>query len=192
MRDPIEIQETDALIMVDVQNDFCAGGALEVPEGDQVVEPLNRISGKFALVVATQDWHPPDHCSFQAQGGLWPPHCVAGTVGADFHPDLDVSRVALHVKKATQPEREAYSDFEGEPHLVEEFQRRGIKRVFVGGLATEYCVKATTLDALKYGFEAVVLTDAIRGVEVEPGDSEKALQEMQKAGAILVTTEDLQ
>lgn len=191
MSDKIEIQETDALILVDVQNDFCPGGALAVPDGDQVVEPLNRVSEWFPLVVATQDWHPPHHASFRAQGGPWPPHCVAGTVGAELHPALNVGAIDLNVKKAIQPDQEAYSGFDGEPDLAELLSTQGVKRVFVGGLATDYCVKATVLDALKQGFEAVVLTDAIRGVDVEPGDSEKALQEMQAAGAILATTEEL-
>jgi len=181
----------DALILVDVQNDFCPGGALPVPEGDKVVLALNGLLKRVrAFTVASRDWHPPDHCSFKPQGGIWPVHCVAGTPGADFHPDLATDRVAHVVSKATRPDEENYSDFEG-TGLADLLRKRGIRRVFVGGLATDYCVKATALDAVKHGFETTVLEDAIRGVEVQPGDCARALEEMKRAGIRLLRTEDL-
>ncbi|MGH7363590.1 MAG: nicotinamidase [Candidatus Methylomirabilales bacterium] len=183
--------ERDALILVDVQNDFCPGGALPVPEGDQVVPALNALLQRVqAFTVATRDWHPPAHCSFRPQGGPWPVHCVAGTPGADFHPALATERVAHVISKATRPEEEAYSGFQGTA-LADLLRKRDIRRVFVGGLATDYCVKATALDAVKNGFEVTVLEDAIRGVEVQPGDCARALEEMKRAGIRLLRTEDL-
>lgn len=183
--------ERDALILVDVQNDFCPGGALPVPEGDQVVPALNALLRRVKVfTVATRDWHPPTHCSFKPQGGIWPVHCVAGTPGAAFHPALATDRVAHVVSKATRSEEEAYSGFEG-TELADLLRKRGIRRVFVGGLATDYCVKATALDAAKHGFAVTVLEDAIRGVEVQPGDCARALEEMKRAGVRLVRTDDL-
>jgi len=183
--------ERDALILVDVQNDFCPGGALPVPEGDKVVPALNALLQRVrAFTVATRDWHPPNHCSFKPQGGIWPVHCVAGTPGADFHPTLATDRVAHVISKATRPEEEAYSGFQGTA-LADLLRKRGIRRVFVGGLATDYCVKATALDAVKHGFEVTVLEDAIRGVEVQPGDCTRALGEMKRARIRILRTEDL-
>ena len=183
--------DRDALILVDVQNDFCPGGALPVPEGDKVVPALNALlqRGK-AFAVATRDWHPPTHCSFTPQGGPWPVHCVAGTPGAAFHPALATDRVAHVISKATRPEEEAYSGFQG-TGLADLLRKRVIRRVFVGGLATDYCVKATALDAAKSGFEVTVLEDAIRGVEVHAGDCARALEEMKCAGIRLLRTDDL-
>ena len=183
--------ERDAIILVDVQNDFCPGGALPVPEGDRVVPALNALLKRVrAFTVATRDWHPPTHCSFKPQGGVWPVHCVSGTRGADFHPDLAADRVAHVVSKATRPDEEAYSGFQG-TDLADLLRKRGTQRVFVAGLATDYCVKATALDAVKHGFETTVLEDAIRGVEVQPGDCARALEEMKRAGIRLLRTEDL-
>ncbi|MBI2081762.1 MAG: nicotinamidase [candidate division NC10 bacterium] len=183
--------ERDAVILVDVQNDFCPGGALPVPEGDRVVPALNALLERVrAVAVATRDWHPPNHSSFKPHGGPWPVHCVAGTAGAAFHPALAVDRVAHVVSKATRPEEEAYSGFQG-TDLAAFLRQRGIRRVFVGGLATDYCVKATALDAVKHGFEATVLEDAIRGVEVQEGDCARAREEMKRAGVRLMRTEDL-
>ncbi|MBI3003193.1 MAG: nicotinamidase [candidate division NC10 bacterium] len=183
--------ERDAVILVDVQNDFCPGGALPVPEGDRVVPALNALLERVrAVAVATRDWHPPNHSSFKPHGGPWPVHCVAGTAGAAFHPALAVDRVAHVVSKATRPEEEAYSGFQG-TDLAAFLRQRGIRRVFVGGLATDYCVKATALDAVKHGFEVTVLEDAIRGVEVQEGDCARALEEMKRAGVRLMRTEDL-
>jgi nicotinamidase/pyrazinamidase len=184
----------DALIIVDVQIDFCPGGALPVPEGDAVVPVLNRYIERFseagALIVATRDWHPPNHTSFKAYGGIWPVHCVQGTRGAEFHPDLKLPEGTKVVSKATDPLKEAYSGFDG-TGLGEELKALGVKRVFVGGLATDYCVKSTVLDALKLGFKTVLLGDAIRGVDVKPGDSERAIREMLESGAEKITLSDL-
>lgn len=183
--------ERDAVILVDVQNDFCPGGALPVPEGNEVVPALNALLKRArAYTVATRDWHPPNHCSFKPQGGIWPVHCVAGTPGAAFHPALAAGRVAHIVSKATRPDEEAYSGFQG-TDLAALLRQRGIRRVFVGGLATDYCVKATALDAVKHGFEVSVLEDAIRGVEVQPGDCARALEEMKRAGIRLMRADDL-
>jgi nicotinamidase/pyrazinamidase len=182
---------TDALIVVDVQRDFCPGGALPVPEGDQVVPAINRILGLGDwMTVATRDWHPRDHCSFSPQGGIWPIHCVAGTAGAAFHPQLDAMRIRQIISKATTRDAEAYSGFQG-TELGSLLKGQGIQRVFVCGLATDYCVKATALDARQAGFEVVVLEDAIRGVEVKPGDCARAIQEMTAAGIRFAKTGEL-
>ena len=181
----------DALIIVDVQRDFCPGGALAVPRGDEVVPVINRVLGLGGwLVIATRDWHPPDHCSFTPQGGIWPVHCVAGTVGAEFHPALDAANIRRVVSKATTKEAEAYSGFQG-TDLQALLGRHGVRRVFVCGLATDYCVKATALDARKAGLDVVVPEDAIRGVEVEPGDCASAMSHMRAAGIQVVQSTDL-
>lgn len=184
---PIQVDpQTDALIVVDVQRDFCPGGALAVPHGDDVVPVINRLFGLTDwLTVATRDWHPADHCSFTAQGGIWPPHCVAGTEGAAFHPALDQSRIRTVVSKAVTRDAEAYSGFQG-TDLAALLAARGIRRVVVCGLATDYCVKATALDARRAGLDVVVIEDAVRGVEVKPGDCAKAIDEM-RASAIVLT-----
>lgn len=188
------IGRDSALIVVDVQNDFCPGGALPVPQGDQVIPVLNSYLNKFAAadapIYATRDWHPPDHVSFASQGGPWPSHCVQNTGGAEFHRDLQLPEGAIVVSKATYPTKEAYSGFDG-THLEASLQRRGVRRVFVGGLATDYCVKSTVLDARKRGFETVLLEDAIRGVDVKPGDSERAVDEMVENGAQKTTYSDV-
>lgn len=176
----------DALILVDVQNDFLPGGALAVPEGDQVVAPLTRLAARFAElglpVFATRDWHPAHHCSFAPQGGPWPPHCVAATDGAAFAPDLRLPDSSVVISKATETTRDAYSGFQGTT-LAVQLAQLGVRRVFVGGLATDYCVLNTVRDALAAGLEVVVLTDAIRAVDVNPGDGDRALAEMIAAGA---------
>lgn len=183
-----------ALLVVDVQNDFCPGGALAVREGDRVVPVLNRFIGLFQKkglpIYATRDWHPKNHCSFKAGGGPWPPHCIQDSPGAEFHPDLRLPFETVVISKAMRPEAEAYSGFEGS-NLELYLKRRGIRRVFIGGLATDYCVKTTVLDACRLGFETVILTDAVRGVNVRPDDSQKAIEAMKKAGAQAVTFEAL-
>ena len=175
-----------ALIIVDVQKDFCPGGALPVPRGDDVVSILNRYIQKFmeagARIYATRDWHPPTHKSFTPHGGPWVPHCVQNTVGAEFHEDLRLPRTAKVISKATDPEKETYSGFD-RTGLGAVLRRQGVRWVFVGGLATDYCVKHTVLDALTLGFVTVLLEDAIRGVEVQPGDSARAIAEMVAQGA---------
>jgi nicotinamidase/pyrazinamidase len=187
------IGKTDALIIVDVQRDFCPGEALPVPYGDQVVPVLNKYICIFkaagALIFATRDWHPPNHVSFKPYGGIWPPHCIQGTKGAEFHPDLMLPEEAHIVSKATDPSRESYSGFDG-TELEKELGKRHLKRVFVGGLATDYCVKNTVIDAVRLGFKAVLLLDAIRGINRKRGDSEEAIKEMINNGAKTAVTRD--
>ncbi|HSB67855.1 MAG TPA: nicotinamidase [Candidatus Methylomirabilis sp.] len=181
----------DALIVVDVQQDFCPGGALPVPDGDRVIPAINRglALGPW-FTVATRDWHPADHCSFKTQGGIWPVHCVAGTPGAEFHPALEAKKIQHLVSKATARDAEAYSGFQG-TDLALFLKGRGVRRVFVAGLATDYCVKATALDARREGLDVAVLEDAVRGVEVKPGDCARAIQEMAAAGIRFANTCDL-
>lgn len=185
----------DALVIVDVQNDFCPGGFLAVPHGDEVIPVLNRCIQAFSAVsapiVATRDWHPPVTRHFKPHGGVWPPHCVRGTRGAEFHPRLALPPAATVVSKGVDPDEDAYSGFqaltrEGAP-LSAWLRERGVRRLFVGGLATDYCVKATVLDALKEGFAVVVLEDAIRAVDLAPGDGARALDAMKAAGTTVTT-----
>jgi nicotinamidase/pyrazinamidase len=174
-----------ALLVVDVQNDFCPpSGSLAVPRGDQVVPVINRLAERFSRVVTTQCWHPPDHCSFQAQGGPWPPHCVAGTGGAELHPGIKLSPVH-RVLKGTLSQKDAYSGFDG-TDLLDWLRTQGVDTVFVTGLATDYCVRATALDARNAGLMVYAVTDACRGVEVRPGDSERAWRDLLEAGVRLV------
>jgi nicotinamidase/pyrazinamidase len=175
----------DALIVVDVQNDFCPGGALAVPEGDAVVEPINRLIDRYPVVVATRDWHPPDHHSFREQGGPWPPHCVQGTAGAELHPDLNAARIDAVVDAGYEPGLEGYSGFE-ETDLDDELRQRDVDVVHVAGLALDYCVRATALDARKKGFEVVLHRGATRAINVTPGDDERAVQELREAGVQVV------
>jgi len=184
----------DALVIVDLQRDFLPGGALPVPLGDQVIPVMNAYIRLFRErelpVIATRDWHPHDHCSFRDQGGLWPPHCVQGTPGAEFAEYLDLPEDAIVISKATRPDEEAYSGFQGTA-LDERLRELGVKRLFVGGVATDYCVLSTVKDALAMGYEVCLLKDAIRAVDVQPGDGERAEKEMESLGAVSVTLEDL-
>jgi nicotinamidase/pyrazinamidase len=175
-----------ALIIVDFQNDFTPGGALPVPDGDQISERINRLaaSGEFELVVATRDWHPPDHGSFAARGGPWPQHCVAGSDGAQLHSSLDQTRVDLIVDKGRDRDTEGYSGFEG-TGLERLLRKREIDEVTICGLATDYCVKNTAIDALRAGFRVRIDERGIRGVELRPGDCERAIGEMRDAGAVI-------
>lgn len=176
----------DALVLVDVQNDFLPGGSLAVPDGDAVIPVLNRWIRRFLdaglPIFATRDWHPANHCSFVDQGGPWPPHCVMGTPGAEFSRELDLPPDVPVISKAMRPDKEAYSDFEDTDFAVQ-LRGLGVKRLFVGGIATDYCVRATVLGALEQGFEAVLLVDGVRPVDVAPGDGERAVAEMVAAGA---------
>ena len=189
----------DALVVVDLQNDFCPGGALGVRGGDAVVPVLNGYLDRFAAagapVFLTRDWHPPVTRHFQAYGGVWPPHCVQGTRGAEFHPDLAPPAGAVVVSKGMDPEQDAYSAFQAEDAGGRSFStvlsQRGVRRLYVGGLATDYCVRASALDAVRAGFEVVVLTDAIGAVDIQPGDGTRALEEMRAAGARLATRKEL-
>jgi len=175
---------SEALVIVDYQNDFNPGGALAVSGGDEIAPRINELaaSGRFDLVVATRDWHPADHSSFAEQGGPWPVHCVADSPGAQLHPALEAANVDVIVDKGRDRETEGYSGFQG-TNLAELLHERGIERVTVVGLATDYCVKNTALDALREGFGVTVDSTAVRGVEVERGDSERALEEVRAAGA---------
>jgi nicotinamidase/pyrazinamidase len=177
-----------ALLVVDVQNDFCPGGALPVPEGDAVVPVINRLMDAFPLVLASKDWHPQETVHFQK----WPPHCIQGTWGAEFHPQLRTDKIQQVLLKGTGNRDDGYSAFEAtNVNLAEYLRQHGVTELYVTGLATDYCVRATSLDALRHGFRTYVVTDAVRAVNVQPGDGERALQEMQNAGAILVTSEDI-
>jgi nicotinamidase/pyrazinamidase len=190
----IRLQGGDALIAVDVQNDFLPGGSLAVPEGDAVVPALNRYVAAFAAralpVFATRDWHPANHCSFKAQGGIWPPHCVAGTRGAEFAPGLVLPEAAVVISKAATPEADSYSGFGG-TDLAARLHAGGATRLFIGGLATDYCVLNTVRDALAGGFEVRLLADAIRAVDVKAGDGARALGKMRQLGARPMRYEDL-
>ena len=175
-----------ALIIVDFQNDFTPGGALAVPDGDAIAPKINELaaSGDYDLIVATRDWHPPDHGSFAAQGGPWPVHCVRDSDGAQLHPALDQRPIDVIVDKGQSPDTDGYSGFEG-TDLESLLRDRGITQVTVVGLATDYCVKNTALDALRAGFQVTVDSSAVRGVEVQPGDSERALAEVRAAGGVM-------
>jgi nicotinamidase/pyrazinamidase len=174
-----------ALVIVDVQQDFLPGGALAVPHGDDVIGPLLEAAATADVVVASRDAHPPDHCSFAAQGGLWPPHCVVGTRGVALEARIAAIPPDLVVDKATTAAVDAYSAFDA-TGLADTLRARGVDRVLVGGLATDYCVRATALDALTAGFAVTVLAAASRGVDVAPGDSVRALAELRAAGATIV------
>ena len=196
----------NALILVDIQYDFCPGGSLAVPEGDEIVPLANRLQRKFDLVVATQDWHPRGHSSFASTYGkpayevidingspqtLWPDHCVQDTHGAELVAALETARVARIFKKGADPRIDSYSGFLDADHknstgLAEYLRERQVTRVTIAGLATDYCVKYTALDAAQLGFEVYVLADACRGVNLQPGDSEAALREMQAEGVKII------
>ena len=180
-----------ALIVVDVQNDFCPGGALAVSHGDEVVEPLNRAIDEFLErgepVYKSRDWHPPTTKHFAAHGGDWPVHCVQKTKGAEFHPALrDDPRITVISKGLG--DTNCYSAFD-ETDLLDQLRQQNVEEVVVGGLATDYCVKSTVLDALKHGFKVKALKNAIRAVDVQPGDGERAIEDMRTAGAEIVSTD---
>lgn len=188
--------EKAALLLVDVQNDFCPGGALAVRSGHEVVGILNRYVERFRAkgrpIFASRDWHPPETSHFQQWGGPWPPHCVQYTEGAEFHPELDLEGATI-VSKGMDPNQDSYSAFhgvgpEGTPFL-DLLRKEGIEELYIGGLATDYCVKATALDALREGFRVKVLLDAVRAVDLNPGDAERAIEDMVRAGADAVTLE---
>ena len=173
-----------ALLIIDFQNDFTAGGALAVPDGDAIADRVNELidSGDFDLVVATRDWHPPDHASFAEQGGPWPPHCVQGSEGAELHPSLPRDKIDVVIDAGYERDFEGYSGFE-ETDLAAVLREHGVDEVTVVGLATDYCVRASALDALREGFRVTLDRAGVRGIDVEPGDSERALDELRDAGA---------
>ena len=191
----MEITAKDALIVVDVQNDFCPGGAMPVNEGHRIVPVINRLLRLFERVVFTRDWHPENHFSFQDppefKDGSWPPHCVADSPGAEFHGDLHVPVDAYIVSKGMDPDEEAYSGF-SDKGLADYLRAKGVERIFVCGLATEYCVKATALDGLAEGFQVVLVENACRGVNFPPGSATEAVEEMRQAGVQVQWSEDLE
>lgn len=193
-RDKVALGPGDALIVVDVQRDFLPGGSLPVPQGDEVVPVLNSYLATFVAkglpIYATRDWHPANHCSFKARGGPWPPHCVAESPGARVAAALALPSSATVISKATTTDQEAYSGFEG-TDLDARLRATRTTRVFVGGLATDYCVLNTVRDACKLGYEVMLLTDAIRAVNVSPEDGRRAEGEMRSLGARLVTLTDI-
>jgi nicotinamidase/pyrazinamidase len=192
----------DALLIVDFQNDFCPGGALPVAEGNEIAQPINRLLDSFDLVVATRDWHPADHGSFAGvrvdpadwrgadPPSIWPVHCVQGTRGAELNAELDRARVDVVIDKGQDPNSQSYSAFQ-DTRLVDLLRERRVDHLFVTGLATDYCVKQSVLDALRLAFAVTVVEDAVRGVDVEPGDSARALDEMRAAGAEVEASADV-
>lgn len=183
-----------ALLVVDVQNDFCTGGALPVPNSDRVVALLNQYIGDAVshgvAIYASRDWHPAITSHFTPSGGAWPVHCVQGTKGARFHPNLRLPPTSTVVSKGEQPDSAGYSAFEGRTSdgmfLPTDLRQRGITHLYVGGLATDYCVKHSVLDALSAGLKVTVLEDAIAGVDLRPGDSSRAIADMREKGANVV------
>ena len=179
-----------ALLVIDFQNDFTAGGALAVPEGDDIAGPVRRLAQHFDFIAATRDWHPPDHASFRDQGGPWPIHCVRDTQGADFHPAMHELDLDAVVDVGQGRDDQGYSGFENS-ELARILRDNGIDEVYVCGLATDYCVRASAIDACQEGLAVTVVEDAVRGVEVNPGDSARAFQDMRDAGARIATSDEV-
>ena len=190
----IELQAADALLIVDVQMDFLPGGTLAVPRGNEVIAPLNQYIHVFMEnnlpIYASRDWHPKTHCSFSDQNGIWPPHCIQNSYGAEFSKSLNLPIQTIIISKAMSPGQDAYSAFDG-TQLNDLCRHSGTKRLFIGGLATEYCVLSTVEEALKYGFDVCVLSDAIRAINIEQHDGEKAIGKMKAAGAVIITLSDM-
>jgi len=188
------IETRDALLIIDIQNDFLPGGSLAVSGSEQIIPAINRCIEKFNTlghpIFLTRDWHPVDHWSFAGQGGPWPPHCVAGTVGAEFSTSLLQPKTVQVISKGVRRDSEGYSDFEA-PDLPAKLERAGIRRLFVAGLATDYCVLRTVLDALKLGYQVFLLQDAVRAVNVKPDDGDRALQAMRQNGAQLISSDQI-
>lgn len=188
--DQIELGKGDALLISDIQNDFLPGGSLAVQEGERIIPVLNgyidRFSNRQLPVFATRDWHPANHCSFIRQGGPWPEHCIAGSKGAEFSADLHLLASAYIISKGTDVEREGYSSFSNRTFKAQ-LDNAGVRRLFIGGLATDYCVLNTVRDALNYHFNVFLLIDAIRAVNVQKQDGENAINEMIEKGAIPIT-----
>jgi nicotinamidase/pyrazinamidase len=179
-----------ALLVIDFQNDFTPGGALAVAGGDEIAEPIQKLAEQVDVVVATRDWHPPDHASFETERGIWPVHCVQGTHGAELHPAMAEVEVEAIVDVGRERDDQGYSGFE-KSDLATILRDHDVREVYVTGLATDYCVRSSTIDACREGFEVTVVEDAIRGVEVQPGDSARALDDMRKAGALVSASAEL-
>lgn len=190
MKTSLKILPTDALILVDVQKDFLPDGALGVPNGDKILPVLNKATELFhqahCPIYASRDWHPANHCSFVEQNGPWPSHCVQETAGAEFAEVLHLPKETIVISKADTPSKDAYSAFQ-ETALTDMLSRAGIKRIIVAGLATDYCVKATVLDARKAGFDVLVIEDGIAAVNINPQDGAQAIKDMQNAGAQFIS-----
>ncbi len=190
----VTIRSGDALLVVDLQNDFLPGGALGVPHGDEVIPVLLDYLATFhsrgLAIFGTRDWHPANHCSFREQGGIWPVHCVAGTSGAEPPPSFRLPSSAVMILKGTSPEQEAYSGFQGTT-LDAQLKEAGVRRRFVGGLATDYCVVNTVKDAVDSGYEVYLLSDAVRAVNLQHDDGAKAIEDMTKRGVMPVQSKDL-
>jgi nicotinamidase/pyrazinamidase len=182
-----------ALIVVDIQNDFCPGGSLAIKQGDRIIKPINELISAFEKarlpILFTRDWHPVDHCSFKARGGPWPPHCVMGTYGARFHPSLKVPPKAIVINKGTKRNSDAYSGFQG-TELAGRLRALGARELLVCGLATDYCVKNTVLDAIEQGFGATVIVDCTKGVNLVRTDSANAVRSMTSKGANKLSSHD--
>ncbi|HWT06337.1 MAG TPA: isochorismatase family protein [Xanthomonadales bacterium] len=185
-----EIRPDDALVVVDVQHDFLPGGALGVADGERIFDPIDALAPRFARVYATRDWHPENHSSYEQYGGPWPVHCVAGTHGAAFDARLPLDDVDVVIDKGTDRETDGYSGFAATT-LDRDLREHDVRRVFVCGLATDYCVKATALDAKAAGFDVVVLEDASAAVNVAAGDEERALDELRAAGVAVAQSADV-
>jgi len=183
-----------ALIIVDIQNDFCKGGALEVPNGEEIISGINKIIESFhnssMPIFATRDWHPSNHCSFQANGGLWPVHCVQGTYGSEIHSDLMIDDRVTIINKGTEIDKEAYSGFDG-TDFADKLRKKNISKVIIAGLATDYCINWTTMGALKNRFSTKVISDLIKGIDLELGDCERAIAEMKNNGANFINSSEL-
>ncbi|MBN1297355.1 nicotinamidase [bacterium] len=186
MSHSVPVRSHHALLVVDVQNDFLPGGALGVPGGDAIIPTINRVIPLFDTIVFTRDWHPADHCSFDSAPRFvdrsWPVHCVADTPGAAFHTDLTIPDNAIIISKAVTADREAYSSFQ-ETALAAQLKSRGITMIYICGLATDYCVRFSAIDAIHAGFRVRIITDAVRGIDVPAGSARKAMEDMMVAGA---------
>jgi nicotinamidase/pyrazinamidase len=188
-----------ALLIVDVQNDFCTGGSLAVPGGDDVVPVLNEYGERFAgagrPVYLSRDWHPERTTHFKEYGGIWPPHCIAGTRGGEFHPDLRIPPSSIVISKGKRADEDAYSAFQAEEDggtsFTDSLRTHGVRHLYIGGLATDYCVQSSVQDAIENGFQVTLLEDAVRGVDLEPGDSDRALEKMREAGARTATLDTI-
>ena len=177
-----------ALLVVDVQNDFCPGGALAVPDGDKVIPVINRLMEQFTIIVASKDWHPRDSVHFKK----WPPHCVQNSKGAEFHPQLNSKKIRQVFLKGTKNKDDGYSAFEAtNDDLSNVLHKDGVTDLYVAGLATDYCVRASALDAVRRGFHTWVVTDAVEAVNINPDDGRKAIEEMKKAGVELITSAEV-
>ncbi|MGD0336798.1 MAG: bifunctional nicotinamidase/pyrazinamidase [Candidatus Omnitrophota bacterium] len=189
-----------ALLVVDMQNDFCPNGALAIPEGDKIVPAINKyvriFSRKKLPILATRDWHPPRTKHFRDFGGVWPAHCIQNSFGAQFHPGLKLPKEAILLYKGMDPEKDSYSAFHAQDmrglSLLKLLDLHGVKELYIAGLATDYCVKFTTLDAMKQGFKVRILMDAVKGVNLKPNDVEGALKIMLKKGAKKLTLKDME